>query len=36
MIDNKQAQEIKSFLIYDQVHRKDKNPKKFYPPIVIK
>lgn len=36
MINNEQAREIKAFLIYDQIHRKDKNPKKFFPPIVVK
>ncbi len=36
MIDKKQAEAIKAFLVYDQVHRKDKNPKKFFPALKVK
>jgi hypothetical protein len=29
-ISSKQGKEIFDFLVYDQIHRKDKNPKAFY------
>ncbi|MEJ2369079.1 MAG: hypothetical protein P8Z49_12245 [Acidobacteriota bacterium] len=36
MINHQQAHEILEFLDYDQTHRKDKDPKKFYKPLTMK
>ena len=32
-IDDKQGKEIFEFLVYDQINRKDKNPKAFFPAL---
>lgn len=34
-ISNKHGKQIFEFLAYDQVHRKDKNPKAFHPTLTL-